>query len=175
MRIISSTPLQHRSAQTPDSDTSLLDTSEGMSIGKTDSDESNRVCTPSRHEEKVSEVLDSLLLCTPVKEHASLQKARVLIAANELYESDESYRKRLNSLPERKSGEIKISTFCKKRSLSTSFEGVDFTQWLSDDSIKDELHSEEKCVGGVTTISEHLWMVSKVYTTLLQTLQTILL
>ena len=125
---------------------------------KTDSDESNRLSTPSRHEGKMSEVMDSILSCTPVKEHASLQKARVLIAANELYESDESYRKRLNSLPERKSGEIKISTFCKKRSLSTSFEGVDFTQWLSDDSIKDELHSEEKCVGDVTTISEHLWI-----------------
>ena len=67
-------------------------------------------------------------------------------------------RKRLNSLPERTSGEIKISIFCKKRSLSTSFEGVDFTQWLSDDSIKDELHSEEKCVGDVTTTSEHIWM-----------------
>ena len=92
---------------------------------KTDSDESNRLCTPSRHEGKMSEVMDSILSCTPVKEHASLQKARVLIAANEHYESDESYRKRLNSLPERKSGEIKISTFCKKRNLSISFKGID--------------------------------------------------
>ena len=101
MRIISSFPLQHRGAQTPDSDTSLLDTSEGMSIEKTDSDESNRLCTPSRHEGKMSEVMDSLLLGTPVKEHASLQKALVLLAANEHYESDESYRKRLNSLREK--------------------------------------------------------------------------
>ena len=135
LKMATSTPTHYRDQPLIDLDESPVTVGEIMDI--TASDTSSKSLTAMDSSGKVPKVISKAienLKITPLKEEASNKtRARLSVTANEHSDSQEFFRKRLNTVPvPRRKNYINTA---KLMGRSNSMEDIDFSEWNSGDSL----------------------------------------